>query len=98
VTNGVLVTSPARRLPRTSIVTSVSTAVSGIPELVENDVNGLLVPPEDAGALADAIWRLSKDPALSQRLAAAGAETIAEHFDGEVLARRMVDLFAGSVT
>ena len=76
----------------------VSTAVSGIPELVENDVNGLLVPPEDAGALADAIWRLSKDPALSQRLAAAGAETIAEHFDGEVLARRMVDLFAGSVT
>jgi glycosyltransferase involved in cell wall biosynthesis len=74
----------------------VSTAVSGIPELVETDVNGLLVPPEDAAALADAIWRLSKDPALAQRLAAAGANTIAEHFDGEVLARRMAELFAGS--
>ena len=50
----------------------VSTAVSGIPELVENDVNGLLVPPEDAEALADAIWRLAKDPALAHRLARRG--------------------------
>ena len=74
----------------------VSTAVSGIPELVENDVNGLLVPPEDPEALADAIWRLAKDPALAHRLAAAGARTIAEHFDGELLARHMAELFAGS--
>jgi glycosyltransferase involved in cell wall biosynthesis len=74
----------------------VSTAVSGIPELVESDVNGLLVPPEDAEALADAIWRLAKDPALAHRLAQAGARTIAEHFDGEALARQMSRLFAGS--
>jgi glycosyltransferase involved in cell wall biosynthesis len=73
----------------------VSTAVSGIPELVDDGVNGLLVPPEDAEALADAIWRLAKDPALSERLAVAGATTIAEHFDGEALARHMAGLFAG---
>jgi glycosyltransferase involved in cell wall biosynthesis len=73
----------------------VSTSVSGIPELIEDDVNGLLVPPEDAVALADAIWRLSKDPALTRRLATAGATTIAEHFDGEALARHMAGLFAG---
>ena len=73
----------------------VSTAVSGIPELVEDGVNGLLVPPEDAEALADAIWRLAKDPALAHRLAHAGAATIAEHFDGEALARHMAGLFAG---
>jgi glycosyltransferase involved in cell wall biosynthesis len=74
----------------------VSTAVSGIPELIHDDVNGLLVPPEDASALADAIWRLAKDPVLAQRLATAGASTIAEHFDGEALARQMAQLFAGS--
>jgi glycosyltransferase involved in cell wall biosynthesis len=74
----------------------VSTAVSGIPELIDDDVNGLLVPQEDPVALADAIWRLAKDPALSDRLARAGAATIAEHFDGEALARHMARLFAGS--
>jgi glycosyltransferase involved in cell wall biosynthesis len=74
----------------------VSTAVSGIPELIEDGANGLLVPPEDPTALADAIWRLAKDPALSDRLARAGAATIAEHFDGEILARHLAGLFAGS--
>lgn len=74
----------------------VSTAVSGIPELIEDDVNGLLVPSEDAEALADAIWRLAKDPALSRRLADAGAATIAERFDGEALAEQMAGLFTGA--
>ena len=73
----------------------VSTSVSGIPELVDHGVNGLLVPPDDAEALADALWRLAKDPALSHRLGHAGALTIAEHFDGEALARHMAGLFAG---
>ena len=74
----------------------VSTTVSGIPELVDHGSNGLLVPPDDAEALADALWRLAKDPALSRRLAQAGAATIAEHFDGEALAARLAALFAGS--
>ena len=42
----------------------VSTPVSGIPELVVDGENGLLVAPEDPAALADAIWPLAKDPAL----------------------------------
>ena len=73
----------------------VSTSVSGIPELVDHGVNGLLVPPDDAEALADALWRLAKDPALSHRLGHAGEITIAEHFDGEALAHHMAGLFAG---
>ncbi len=73
----------------------VSTSVSGIPELVDHGVNGLLIAPEDPEALADALWRLAKDPALSHRLAVAGAATIAEHFDGEALARHMAGLFEG---
>jgi glycosyltransferase involved in cell wall biosynthesis len=71
----------------------VSTAISGIPELVTDGVNGLLVPPDDPERLADALLRLHGDPALRARLAAAGRETVRERFDGEQLARQMAALF-----
>jgi glycosyltransferase involved in cell wall biosynthesis len=71
----------------------VSTAVSGIPELVEDGRTGLLVPPDDAEALADAVWRLAKDPSLAARLAGAGRVTVAERFDGDALTQTLVDLF-----
>lgn len=72
----------------------VSTAVSGIPELIRSGDNGLLVVPESPHALADAILRIAKDDAFAARLACAGAATVTEHFDGDLLARRLVDLFA----
>jgi glycosyltransferase involved in cell wall biosynthesis len=73
----------------------VSTAVSGIPELVRDGENGLLVPPEDPAALASALLTLAVDVPLRQRLAVAGRSTVAERFDGDVLARRMAGLFGG---
>jgi glycosyltransferase involved in cell wall biosynthesis len=74
----------------------VSTTVSGIPELVRDGENGLLVPPEDPAALADAIASLVADPTRAARIAAAGRATVAAEFDGDALAARMADLFAGS--
>jgi glycosyltransferase involved in cell wall biosynthesis len=53
----------------------VATRVGGIPELVEDGANGLLVPPADGAAIADALRRLFDDPALRARLAAAGHAT-----------------------
>ena len=47
----------------------VATAVGGIPEVIEHDVHGILVPPDSPVALADAIDKLLADPALRQRLA-----------------------------
>jgi glycosyltransferase involved in cell wall biosynthesis len=75
----------------------VATPVSGIPELVEDGVNGLLVPPEDPSALADALVRLHTDHALGDRLAAAGRETVRSRFDGERLAGRLAELFRKAV-
>jgi glycosyltransferase involved in cell wall biosynthesis len=75
----------------------VATGVSGIPELVRADVNGLLVPPDDPEALADALVRLHRDPALAARLAREGRETVRERFDGERMAGRLAGLFRAAV-
>jgi glycosyltransferase involved in cell wall biosynthesis len=48
----------------------VGTRVGGIPDLVEDDQNGLLVEPRDAKALADAIVRILTDRNLAERLSA----------------------------
>jgi len=48
---------------------AVGTAVSGIEDVIEHNRSGLLVPPADAGALADAILRVASDRALRCRLA-----------------------------
>jgi len=76
----------------------VSTPISGIPELVTDDVNGLLVPQEDPVALADALQRLREEPELGERLGAAGARTVRERFDGDELAVRLVSLFEEAVS
>ena len=74
----------------------VSTAVSGIPELVDHGRNGLLVPPEDPAALAAAIRSLATDPSRRERLATSAASTVAHRFDGDRLARELVSLFSGT--
>jgi glycosyltransferase involved in cell wall biosynthesis len=59
----------------------VASRLSGIPELVTEGVDGLLVPPGDPEALADALARLADDPELRARLGAAGRETVLRGFD-----------------
>lgn len=47
----------------------VATAVGGIPDVIENNREGLLVPPCDPSAMAESFFRLSKDPLFSSQLA-----------------------------
>ena len=61
----------------------IATRVSAIPELIEHEVNGLLVPERDPGALAAALERAIADPALRARLAEAGRRTVTERFSFE---------------
>ncbi|MFN0089598.1 MAG: glycosyltransferase family 4 protein [Acidimicrobiales bacterium] len=72
----------------------VSTAVSGIPELIRSGENGLLVAPDDPPALADAILAVLKDPTLAAQLGAAAAADVAARFDGDALAEQMAALFS----
>jgi len=51
-----------------------ATTAGGVPELVEHEVTGLLVPPGDTPALADALARLARDPCLRRELGGAARE------------------------
>lgn len=62
-------------------VACVSTAVSAIPELITDNETGLLVPPGDPTALADAMNRLAANPDLRAALASAGAARVRDAFD-----------------
>ena len=73
----------------------VSTPVSGIPELINPENNGLLVPERDGSALAGAIARLLDQPLLRERLAAAGRRTVLSRFDMAANAQNLVRLFRG---
>jgi glycosyltransferase involved in cell wall biosynthesis len=59
----------------------VSTSIAGIPELIRNEMDGLLVPAADLEALVGALARLMDDGALRNRLARAGRARILEHYD-----------------
>lgn len=62
---------------------TIGTAAGGVRELIENDVDGILVPPRDPEAIAGAMLRLARDPASLQRLSAAGRKTVEERFSSE---------------
>lgn len=72
----------------------VSTAISGIPELVDDGVDGLLVPAGDAAALAGALRRLLHDAGLRRRLGGAARHKVRNRFDSLRTTRDLRDLFA----
>lgn len=75
----------------------ISTPVGAIPELVDDGVNGILVPPGDPVALADAIERLLADPLLRQRLGDAARRKVEERFDIRRNIGRYGELFRDAV-
>jgi len=72
----------------------VATRISGIPELVEDGRTGLLVPPRDPAALADALAALEGDSDLRGRLGRAGREKVSREFDVRANARRLLRLIS----
>ena len=71
----------------------ISTPLGGIPEMVEQDVNGELVPERDPAAICAAIERLISDPERARRLGDRGRQIAQEKFSIETSARALIELF-----
>ncbi len=72
----------------------VATRAGGIPEIVEDEVNGLLVPPRDHTALAHAIVRALKDEDLRRRMGEAGFARVRERFTVERMVAETAAVYA----
>jgi L-malate glycosyltransferase len=72
---------------------SVARGVGGIPEVVEDNASGLLVPADDAGALAHAVQSLVDDPARRVALGRAAQKRARELFSAEAIVPRYEGLY-----
>ena len=72
----------------------VASAVGGIPEVVSDGETGLLVPPDDPGALAGALNALIADPARATALGRAGRERAVAEFGWQAVAEQTAALYA----
>jgi len=68
----------------------VASRVGGIPEVVDDGVTGLLVPPDDPAALADALNLLLRDPGRAEAMGQAGRERAVTEFSWETVAAQTV--------
>jgi len=73
---------------------TIVSRVGGNPELVADGVTGLLVPPQDADALRDALLRLLRDEQLSARIAGNGRRMATQQFSFERLVREVDELYS----
>jgi glycosyltransferase involved in cell wall biosynthesis len=73
----------------------VASRTGGIPDIIDDGVNGLLVLPGDSAALARAIDRVLSSPDLARRLGKAAQEQAKGYYDWEVLAERVLEAYRG---
>jgi glycosyltransferase involved in cell wall biosynthesis len=73
---------------------AVASAISGIPELVEEGITGFLTPPRDPIALANALQKLSQDPGLMNRMGQAGRRKVLREFNLHLNAAKLAKLFS----
>ncbi|PKL36939.1 hypothetical protein CVV38_03575 [Candidatus Peregrinibacteria bacterium HGW-Peregrinibacteria-1] len=71
----------------------IATSVGGIPEIIKNDYNGILVPPKSPEALTSAIIRTIKDPELCSQLTTNGLTTITQQYNANKMAQQYQEVY-----
>lgn len=71
----------------------IGTTVGGVPTLIRDRENGLLVPPEDPAALAQAMAALADDPAWRRALGARARTSVYPLYDEDTMLARLADLY-----
>lgn len=72
---------------------TVATRVGGIPDLIQNQKNGIIVPPEDPLAIATALQTLLEDPRRRNVLGQAASQTIRENFPLDAMITKTITLY-----
>jgi hypothetical protein len=75
----------------------VATPVGGVPEVVKNGKNGLLVPTKDPVALAEALRKIRQDPLLAEELGREGRETVRERYSHRRVAEEVMEIYRESL-
>jgi glycosyltransferase involved in cell wall biosynthesis len=76
----VLLQAAASRVP------VVAADAGGVPEIVRSGVNGILVPPRNLGAIADAVVKVLNDPGMARSMGVAGRRIVEEEFSTAAMA------------
>ncbi|TMB41063.1 MAG: glycosyltransferase [Deltaproteobacteria bacterium] len=76
-------------------IPSVVTPVGGIPTMVDHEQTGLIVPPRDGAALAQALLRLLREPETASRLGRAAQERYRQRYTTAIMTGALENLFAG---
>ncbi|MDX1973684.1 MAG: glycosyltransferase [Candidatus Sumerlaeia bacterium] len=71
----------------------VATEAGGIPDVIQHEENGLLVPPQNPEALAKGLHRLMGDKQLQEKFRSAGLRHVAEHFTVEAMVNQYYQLY-----
>lgn len=74
-------------------IACVATSVNGVPELIRNETDGLLVAPSDAEGLAHALARLMDNSLLRRQLAVSGRRRVQEAYDLSSNINQLADIF-----
>lgn len=72
---------------------TVATPVGGVPQVIQDGVNGYLMPIDDSEFLADRINELLDDSGLAVRIGSAGRKAIVESFGMDSYARKLTELY-----
>ncbi|MBW2991629.1 glycosyltransferase [Candidatus Woesearchaeota archaeon] len=74
-------------------IPTISTDVTGIPELIEDGIGGVIVPQKNSKALAEAIVKVKNDKEFTEKIRKKGREKIEEEFDVKKNIKRLVGVF-----
>ncbi|RPI91791.1 MAG: glycosyltransferase, partial [Chloroflexi bacterium] len=73
----------------------VASRLSGIPELVDDGITGVLIEPGDSAGIADALVTLAQQPDVRHQYGCAGRDKVVQSFDLHQNAARLVRMFGG---
>ena len=76
----------------------IATSVGAIPELIQHNKTGYLVPPRNVEALAEGLLALLRDPTMAQQLGKNGNARVKEHFSANAMARQYSNVYGKART